>query len=251
MSSFFFNKTLIHIPSGFNRSESVTDEDDGKRRYKKQSSNHEQDPSTSQDSTIKVVITSNKPEALTQVTELNSNDAEGLFAFEERSAGDLSGTSSISSTFSFKSNDDCHILTKVYFNLPTAENNDHTGLNPENKKVTFYYQKTGAVKRRSPLRKCDGSAIKQTEHPLISTTSSSWFSQSSCEEIIILENGNEREKKERNDPPAQFDQDVCCDTNIKKDEISGIVDIQAVSLIELTNNGSFWSLCFLLPFHTT
>ncbi|KAK2563553.1 Neuronal acetylcholine receptor subunit alpha-6, partial [Acropora cervicornis] len=164
-------------------------------------------PMTGTDSTIKVVITSNKPEALTQVTELNSNDAEGLFAFEERSAGDLSGTSSISSTFSFKSNDDCHILTKVYFNLPTAENNDHTGLNPENKKVTFYYQKTGAVKRRSPLRKCDGSAIKQTEHPLISTTSSSWFSQSSCEEIIILENGNEREKKERNDPPAQFDQD--------------------------------------------
>lgn len=185
------------------------------------------------------MITSNKPEALTQVTELNSNDAEGHFAFEERSSGDLSGTSSISSTFSFKSHDDCHILTRVYFNLPTAENNDHTGLNPENKTVTFYYQKTGAVKRRSPLRKCDGSAIKQTEHPLISNASSSWFSQSSCEEITIVENGNEKEKKQRDDLTAQFDQDVCCDTNIKKDAISGIVDIQAVSLIELTNNGPF------------
>lgn len=229
----------------------MTDEHDGKRSYKKQSSNHEQDPTTSQDSTIKVVITSNKPEAFTQVTAVNSNDAEGHFAFEERSWGDRSGTSSISSTFSFKSNEDSHILTRVYFNLPAAENNDHAELNKENKKVTFYYQKTGAVNRRSPLRKFDGSAAQQTRHPLIGTAGSSWFSQSSFEEIIVLDNGNEKEKKQCNDLSAQFDQDVCCDTNIKKDAISGIVDIQAVLLIELANNGPFRFLRFVFPFHNT
>lgn len=204
------------LETDFNPNKSANSNQGGRSEIKP-SDNHEQDATTSQDPSLPVVI---KSDTLPWISAGNSEDTEEHLVWEEKSSGDLSSKSSISSIFSFKSHEDFNILTKVYFTLPSAENNTHVGVSEKGKKVTFYHHKTGTVKRRATIKTCDGSVVKQTEHTLLRTAGSSWFSQSSCEEFMDSSNGNEETKKMCKEISPRLSKDVNFDTSNKKDSTS-------------------------------
>lgn len=179
-------------------------------------SSYEQGATTSLDPPV--IITSSSRESLPRISTVNFQDQEGHRTLAEGSSVDLS--SSISSIASFKSHEGPHednILTRVYFSLP-AENSVNKGISEERKKVTFACQENGltkAVKRRATSRKCSGSAVKQTDHTLIRSAGSSWFSQSSWDEP--QENGNEENDEQGEDVPGRFNEEMNQSTGLDSD----------------------------------
>ena len=194
----------------FNLNEFENEEQD-KGTVEKQD-NDEQDPTSSREPAV--IITSSDRKSIPRISAVSCEDPEGHLTLAEVSSADLS--SSISTIASLKSNEDSNILATVYFTHP-AENIVNAGVTEERKKVTFAYPKNEGIKRRSTSIKGDRSAVKKTEHTLISTTESTWFSLSWEES---QENGNEEIAKQTEDVSGQLNEEASL-SRVQKGSNSG------------------------------
>ena len=94
-------------------------------------------------------------------------------------------SSSFSSFASFRSEEPT-VVAWEDVTTPT-ENVNHAGASEEIKKVTFACNNDGivkALKRRATTTHCPESAVKRTEHTLVCSAGSSWFTQLSWDESL-------------------------------------------------------------------
>ena len=94
-------------------------------------------------------------------------------------------SSSFSSFASFRSQENFAVAREDL--LTPVENASNAGAPEEIKKVTFACDNDGfvkAVKRRATSKHCAESAVKRTQHTLVCSAGSSWFTQSSWDESL-------------------------------------------------------------------
>ena len=131
-----------------------------------------------------MIITSGSHELLPRISAAGQEDQEGHLKFTKiGSSIDLS--SSFSSFASFRSEENPALARE---DLSTSvENINNAGAPEEIKKVTFACDNdrfVKALKRRANTIQSNESAVKRTEHTLICSAGSSWFTQSSWDEIL-------------------------------------------------------------------
>lgn len=144
--------------------------------------NDEQNIKTSREAPL--IITSGSNEFLPRISAAGQEDQEGHLKLATiGSSIDLS--SSFSSFASFRSEENIALAREDL--LTPVENASNAGAPGEIKKVTFACNNDGlvkAIKRRTTTMNCTESAAKRTEHTLVCSAGSSWFSQSSWDESL-------------------------------------------------------------------
>lgn len=154
--------------------------------------NDEQQASTSLEPPL--IITSGSRDLLPRNSTTSQEDQEGRLKLA-KAGSSIELSSSVSSFASFKS-DENTVSARKSMSSP-AENTKNIVATEEGKKVTFVCDNDGfmtSVKRRASSMNNNGSAVKRTEHTLICSAGSSWFTQSSWDESLAEENGNEWEE---------------------------------------------------------
>lgn len=187
-----------------------------------QTQNDDQQATTSRDPPV--IITSGSRDSLPRISTTSQEDQEGhLKLVKSGSSFELS--SSISSFASFKSDENI-VAVRNMVSSP-AESTSNPGATEEGKKVTFSCDIDGfipSIKRRTTSLNSSGSAVKRTEHTLICSAGSSWFTQSSWDDSLAEDNGNdhgENVSSRLNDENNQS-MEVDCDVD-KKDSDTGKV----------------------------
>ena len=161
-----------------------------------------------------LIITSGSQDSLPRISAAEQEGQEGhLKLAKTGSSIDLS--SSFSSFASFRSDENAVV---AWENVSTpAENINSAGAPEELKKVTFACDNDGlvkAVKRRATSIHCIESAVKRTEHTLVCSAGSSWFTQSSWDESL------EEDAKE-------CDEDVSSQLNEETNQSAGLNSVNS------------------------
>lgn len=151
--------------------------------------NDDQQATTSREPPL--IITSGTRDSLPRISTTSQEDQEGHLKLA-KTGSSFEFSSSISSFASFKSDENV-VAARNNITSP-AENANNAGATEEGKKVTFACDDDEfmtVLKRRATAMNSSKSAVKRTEHTLICSAGSSWFTQSSWDDSLAEETGNE------------------------------------------------------------